>query len=314
MTAPDLSVTRLGQVNGANSATALFLQVFGGEVLAAFDETCVMADKHMMRTIQHGKAASFPAIGKTVAAYHSPGTMLVGDAVNQNERVISIDGMLLASSTVASIDDLMNHWDTRSEIGRQLAQALANKMDKQLLQLCVLAARASATVTGLSGGSALTYANSLTTGADLAQAIFGAAQKLDEKDVPENDRYAVVRPEQYNLLVQTTNVINRDWGGSGTYADGKVLKVAGVSIIKSNHLPRTNISADSPAPVNTYHGDFSTTSAVVFQRGAVGTVKLADLQTSVDWIPQNEAWLLKAKIPCGHGILRPECAVEIKTG
>ena len=45
---------------------------------------------------------------------------------------------------------------------------------------------------------------------------------MDEKDVPETERVAIVKPEEYYKLVQTTDVINRDWGGSGVYADGTV--------------------------------------------------------------------------------------------
>jgi hypothetical protein len=66
---------------------------------------------------------------------------------------------------------------------------------------------------------------------------------MDENNLPENDRYCVLAPAEYYKLVQETDVINRDWGGAGAYADGTVLKVAGITILKSNHLPTTNRSA-----------------------------------------------------------------------
>jgi len=139
---------------------------------------------------------------------------------------------------------------------------------------------------------------------------------MDEKDVPENDRVAIVKPAQYYNLVQTTNVINRDWGGAGVYADGTVLRVAGIQIVKSNNVPSTNIAAATAGENNTYHGDFSTTVALVMQKSAIGTVKLMDLaveQTSGDYNIMYQGTLMAAKYAMGHGILRPECAVEIKT-
>ena len=66
---------------------------------------------------------------------------------------------------------------------------------------------------------------------------------MDEKDVPENERVAIVKPEEHYKLVQTTDVINRDWGGSGVYADGTVLRVVGIQIVKSNNLTTTNIAS-----------------------------------------------------------------------
>jgi hypothetical protein len=193
--------------------------------------------------------------------------------------------------------------------------ALAKQFDVRCLQLAVLAARSGATVTGGNGGSAITDADAATNGASLAASIFEAAKIMDEKDVPENERVAIVKPSQYYNLVQTTDVINRDFGGAGVYADGTVLKVAGIDIVKSNNVPTTNVSAVA-GENNTYHGDFQNTVAVVMQKQALGTVKLMDLaveRTSGDFEVMYQGTLMAAKYAMGHGILRPECSVEIKS-
>lgn len=51
------TVSRLGQVNGAGSATDLFLKVFSGEVLETFHRKNVFMGKTMVRTISSGKSA-----------------------------------------------------------------------------------------------------------------------------------------------------------------------------------------------------------------------------------------------------------------
>lgn len=301
--------SRLGQVNGAGATDALWLKVFGGEVMAAFEEATVFLDKHNIRTISSGKSAQFPAIGKTTAAYHTPGAEIVGTAINHAERVITIDDLLLADAFIANIDEAKNHYDVRSVYSQELGRALSNTFDRNIAQVGILAARASATVTGGNGGSALTNAAMATDGEVLAAQIFAAAQKLDEKDVDENDRYAFVKPAQYYLTVQTTKVINRDWGGSGVYADGKVMKVAGISYVKTNHLPSTDISTGPTA----YQGDFTNTVALVMHKSAVGTVKLLDLKMESDYDIRRQGTLMVAKYAMGHGILRPEGAVELKS-
>ena len=315
------TASRLGAINGAvaNYAeqNAMFLKVFGGEVMTAFEENNVMKDLHVSRTISSGKSAQFPVTGKANAAYHVVGTPLLGTQnIKHAERVINIDDVLIADTFIADIDDAKNHYDIRSEYSRLLGMALAKKFDEQTMRVVGLAARASTTVTGGSGGSAITSANSGTSGADMAAAIFDAAQALDEKDVPQDGRYALVKPAQYYNLVQTTNVINRDWGGAGVYAEGEVLKVAGIHIVKSNNVPSTNVASATAGTNNTYHGNFSTTTGLVFQREAIGTVKLMDLtveQTSGDYNIMYQGTLMAAKYLLGHGILRPECAVEIKS-
>ena len=317
----NVTPSRLGAANGAvaNFAqkNALFLKVFAGEVLTAFDETNVMKDLHVSRTISSGKSPQFPVTGKANAAYHVVGTPLLGTQnIKHNEIVVNIDDVLIADTFIANIDEAKNHYDVRAEYSRLLGMALAKQFDVRCLQLGVLAARGAATVTGGNGGTAITDSDAATNGASLAASIFAAAQAMDEKDVPENDRVAIVKPAQYYQLVQTTDVINRDFGGAGVYADGTVLRVAGIQIVKSNNVPTTNVASATAGENNTYHGNFSTTVALVMQKSAIGTVKLMDLaveRTSGDFEIMYQGTLMAAKYAMGHGILRPECAVEIKS-
>lgn len=312
----DMTVSRLGQADAAGDTNALFLQKFSGEVMTAFDETNVMKDLHISRTIENGKSASFPATWKANASYHTPGNQLVGtQVIKHNERLIYIDDLLVADTFVADIDAAKNHYDVRAIYSEQLGKALARAFDQKTMQVAILAARASATVSGGYGGSSVTAATAKTDGAVLAGAIFDAAQALDEKDVDESDRVAILKPAQYSLLAQTTNVINKDWGGSGVYADGTVLRIGGVRLVKSNNLPSTVVAA-AGGENNTYNGDFSTTASVVFNKTAIGTLKLMDLvsqMTGNDFNVMYQGTLMVSKYAMGHGILRPECAVEIKT-
>jgi len=300
---------RIGQVNSAGATDALFLKVYGGEVLTAFEENNVMKDLQVTRTIASGKSASFPATWKVAAGYHTPGTEIVGQTANVNERVIAIDDLLVADVFIPEIDEAKNHYEYRSEYSTQCGRELAKTFDENSLQVACLAARASATVTGGNGGSQLTHADYDTSGAQLAAGMFSAAQTLDEKDVPENDRYMVVRPAQYYLMAQTTAVINKDWGGAGVYAEGSVLKVAGISIVKSNNLPSSNIATGPSA----YQGNFSNTYGLVLNKSAMGTVQLMGLAHEMDWDMRRQGTLILSKYALGHGILRPECAVELIT-
>lgn len=309
------TVSRPGQINKSGDAKALFLKVFAGEVLTAY-ETARVASRYVReRRISHGKSAQFPVMGKASGGYHTPGTEIVGRTVAHNEVVITIDDLLLSDTFIANIDEAMNHYEVRSEYSSQMGIFLANTEDKHLLQLAVLAARASARITGESGGSVITSATSKTDSDALITAIFQAAQILDEKDVPADDRVVFLKPAQYYLLAQNTKVLNKDWGGAGVYSDGKVLRIAGIEIVKTNNLPTANPGTGTvdAGTGDKYIGNFNNTTGVVIQRGALGTVNLLDLAMESEYDIRRQGTLMVAKYAKGHGILAPQAAVEIQT-
>lgn len=306
------TVQSFGQNNGAGMTDALFLKVFGGEVMSAFETANVTAGRSMVKQISSGKSAQFPATWKVGASYHTPGAEIVGQKSNVSERIITVDDMLISDVFIADIDEAKAHFETRGEYSNQSGIALANTMDRNILQTGLLAARASATVTGGFGGTSLTSTGTLyrTSASDLAAGIYAAVQAFDEKDVPENETKNVfLKPAQYYLLSQSTTILNRDWGGSGSYSDGKVLRIGGAELVKTNQLPTAAV-ATGPAQ---YQGDFSKTAALVMTRQAVGTVQLLGLSTRMDYDPRRLGTLIVSKYAVGHGILRPECAVELKT-
>jgi len=58
---------------------------------------------------------------------------------------------------------------------------------------------------------------------------------LDNKDVPEDDRYCVVPPTIYYELVQNDKLVSRDFSNAnGDYGKGVVMEVAGIKIVKLN--------------------------------------------------------------------------------
>lgn len=304
------TVLRVGQINGAGDVDALFLKVFAGEVLTAFTTQNKMLDKHVVRQIKSGKSAQFPATWKVNASYHTVGAEIVGQTVNHNERVIVIDDLLIADVFLALLDEAKNHYDVRGEYSKQTGIALANQLDKNLFQTGYLAARASATVTGGFGGTAITDADADTNASSLAASIFTAAQNMDEKDVPDMDRYCFLKPAQYYLMAQNTTAINKDWNGLGSYSDGKVVRIAGIDLVKANNMPNGNNIVTGPSK---YQGDFTTSVALVMHRSAIGTVKLLNMVTEAAYDIRRQGTLIVAKYALGSGILRPESAVEIKT-
>lgn len=315
------NVSRVGQVNNAGDAKALFLKVFAGEVLTAFKEACVTEDKHMVRNIQSGKSAQFPILGTIGAEYHTPGKEITGLSLPANERVITIDDLLISHAFISNIDEAMNHYDVRGPYSEQIGRALAYAYDKHILQLAVKAARDTSPVATEAGGGKVVDAGLLSDASaeKLIAGLFAAAQKLDEKFIPEDDRFAYLNPAAYYLLAQNTKIMNRFWGGEGEYAGAKVLRIAGLNVVKTIHAPfgkniKTAALGGDAVLAGTddkYSVDATSTVGVVMHKAAVGTVKLMDMAMESEYDIRRQGTLMVAKYAMGHGVLRPAGAVEL---
>ena len=310
----EINFTRLGQANMTGDTMALFKEQFIPELLTEFDAKRVMKNYVRSKKIMKGKSATFPVLGSTSAKYVTVGDSLLGNqSIAHNEITINVDPFLVSDILIHELDVKLQEYDDRSEIVTEIARALANTEDKQLLQVGILAARAGSTITGRPGGTVMRAgADVKTDAAVLAAAIYASGVELDEKNVEEFDRYCFVRPLQYAMLAQYEDIKNHDIG-TGSYTDGTTGKLNNIQVIKTNHLPQTNItqSADTTQPNNIYYGDFTNTAALVMNRNAIGTVSREGLIVEPKWILERLAHLLTARILQGHGILRPECAVEI---
>lgn len=300
--------SRLGQINTSGATDALFLKLFSGEVMTAFKQATVFLNHHFVQTISGGSSAQFPILGRTTAAYHTVGSEIHGNVIAHNERVITVDDMLVASTFIADWDEMVNHYQVRSKYSAEIGNALGQAFDKTVAQTAVLAARASSPITGENGGTVLTDANYSTSGAALAAALFDAKQVFDESEVTGTPRL-FLRPAQHSLMAETTSILNKDWGGAGSFSQGTVGPVNGVEIIKSNNVPSTNVNSGP----SKYQGNFSTTVGVFMTDMAVGTVKLQDVAIGTQYQLQRLGTLTVGRLAFGSGILRPICAIELKT-
>jgi hypothetical protein len=353
--------SRLG-LNAANTGLGtneLFLKQFAGEVLTTFEEANVMMPLHMVRTISSGKSATFPVTGVASARYHTPGESLLIESgtayaasypgaqtlpnkyltkFNHSERIITIDDLLVSAAFVANIDEAKNHYDVRSiyttEIGRQLAYTA----DENLIRTVIAGATRTADRFGGSNtlylGATVAYDDELTPATGLGDALvaafFTAARNMDERNVPQNDRYAIVTPEVYYQLVAfSTDAISRDFNpeNNGSIASGMIMSIAGIRVLKSNHIPTTNEATTPIAPHNDAgvqndvfgasgvgYGafDFSRSKGVFFQKEGVGTVKLLDLGVESEYQIERQGTLMVAKYAMGHGVLREECCFWLR--
>ncbi len=313
----DSMPSRLGQINKSGDDWALFMKNYTAEVDTAFVEEYKLDGRIVTRTISAGKSAAFPAIGTVGTRYHVPGTEILGQQVDHNERILTLDPMLISDVFIANIDEAMNHFDVRSEYTRQQGKALAKQRMMNELRCAILAARIKdAVVEGQPGGAVLSNAAMATDASVLAAAFRQARQVLDEKGVSDNPQEltGALRPAQYYLLTENKDLIDRDINteSRGSYNDAVISSVARIPLLKVLALPGADDTANTGLQAK-YRADFSGTVGSIFHRSAVGTLQLLGLSVEDVYQGSKQGTLMLSKYALGHGPLRGDGAIELSS-
>ena len=245
-------LTRPGADNGGSDARALYLKLFSGEMFKGFQRNTIARDLIMRRTLKNGKELQFIYTGRTKAEYHTPGRSILGNddgAPPVAQKTITCDDLLISSAFVYELDEVLAHYDLRSEISRKIGYALAEKYDRLIFRAITRGARAASPITKANfvepGGTQIRVGtnadadDALDDGA-LVNAFYDAAAALDEKGVSQDGRVGVLNPRQYYALIQgasSNGLINRDVQGSSLQGGNGVVEIAGIKIYKSMNIP-----------------------------------------------------------------------------
>jgi hypothetical protein len=253
-------LSRQGQNNGTGDARALYLKLFSGEMFKGFQNNTIARDLVMRRVLKGGKSLQFIYTGRTTAEYHTPGNSILGDSDGRPpvaEKTITCDDLLISSAFVYELDEVLSHYDLRSEISRKIGYALAEKYDRLIFRAIAKGARQASPVQSVGTGASLvsmeepggtqiqvgTGTGALSDAYDAAKlvtAFYDAAAALDEKGVSQDGRVAVLNPRQYYSLIQATGdsgLINRDVQGAALQSGQGLVEIAGIKIYRSMNIP-----------------------------------------------------------------------------
>ena len=245
-------VTHPGANNGGSDARELYLKLFSGEMFKGFQRNTIARDLIMRRTLKNGKELQFIYTGRTTAQYHTPGRSILGNddgAPPVAQKTITCDDLLISSAFVYELDEVLAHYDLRSEISRKIGYALAEKYDRLIFRALTRGARSASPITKsdfaepggtqiqVGGGSDF---NDSLSADHLVDAFYNAAAAMDEKGVSNDGRVGVLNPRQYYALVREVGnnaLINRDVQGTAKQSGEGVVEIAGIKIYKSMNIP-----------------------------------------------------------------------------
>ena len=249
---PLADLTQLGQANLTGDTRALYLKLFSGEMFKGFQNNTIARDLVMKRTLRNGKSLQFIYTGRTKSEFHTPGNSILGNsdgAPPVAEKTITVDDLLISSAFVYELDEILSHYDLRSEISRKIGYALAEKYDRLIFRAIARGARAASPVSATGfvepGGTQIRVGSSTNesdaySSSALVTAFYDAAAAMDEKGVSMDGRVAVLNPRQYYELIQavgTNGLVNRDVQGTALQGGQGIIEIAGIKIYKSMNIP-----------------------------------------------------------------------------
>ncbi|MGL5565646.1 MAG: hypothetical protein ACRDC4_07915 [Plesiomonas sp.] len=329
------------QGKGTNNADALalFLKLFGGEVLTAFERQAKTLDKVMTRTIANGKSAQFPVMGRTSARYLKQGQSLDDGRkeIKHTEKVITIDGLLTTDVLIYDIEDAMNHYDVRAEYSRQMGEAMAMATDcANYAEMAKLVnTRATTTNENIAGlgaaPMALVGTQGLTDAAKMGEYVIQALTimraEFTKRYVPTGDRTFFTSPDVYSMILSALMPNAANYAALIDPETGNIRNVMGFEVVETPHMTKADaVDNQSAAFDGTGHvfpatGTDITTwgtatgkvtlgadnvCGIVMHRSAVATLKLRDMALERARRPEYQADQIIAKYAMGHGGLRPE--------
>lgn len=338
LTYRDATTASAFTAGGLSGTNKLWLPLWSGEVINAYDQYNVFENMITTRTISSGFAYEFPTTGTVAlkAAWAAGEELGGGDAANITFKVQLDPRPMAAHFETDNIDLLVTQWDYRSELARQAGLTLANTRDRQVA-MALVAGCAVAPIgsdpRGISGafqdpwnvGTADPAAATELTCLKLLEGIEDYLVRCQENDIPVNNVYCAVTPKVFQTIralgipraadkFANTPMFTAsdDYGAGAPISVGMnmltdSLDYMGVKIIKTNHLPKVDHGASSIGAAK-YNLNCAGLNlfGVIYQTEAVAGLSLQGMKVDTVQDVRRNTQFTVASMLKGTGLIRPE--------
>jgi hypothetical protein len=177
---------------GAAGANKLWLPIWSGEVMYAFDQYRVFEPLVESRTIASGRSMEFPIMGSVALkpAWFA-GEELLGNTNDHASTTfaVNLDARPIATYfEVDNIDLMITQWQYRQELARQAGQTLANARDLQVGSYLVRAAAESILATDPRKEDGDDWTKTLKDSPSFGSAFSQKLEYLDSTDATDAER------------------------------------------------------------------------------------------------------------------------------
>ena len=303
-----------------NTSAATFIpEIWSDEIIAAYQKNLVLANlvKKMSMSGKKGDTIHVPKPVRGDAHAKAENTAVTVQNATESEVQVSINKHYEYSRLIEDITDVQALSSLRQFYTEDAGYALATQVDTDLHSL--------ATGLGTSGTSSTTYLNNVGTffndasnglstytadtvvSADVFEddAFRGIIQKLDDQDVPMDNRSFVVPPVLRITIMGISRYVSSDFVNNSTVVNGKIGQLYGIDVYVSTNCPTVEAAGDNSA------SSVDSKGALLFHRDALVLAEQVGVRSQTQYKQEWLANLFTSDTLYGVAVLRPASGLTL---
>ena len=303
-----------------NTSAATFIpEIWSDEIVAAYQKNLVLANlvKKMSMSGKKGDTIHVPKPVRGDAHAKAEGVAVTVQNATEGEVQIAIDKHFEYSRLIEDITDVQALSSLRQFYTEDAGYALAKQVDTDLHSLATgLGSAGTSSTTYLNNGGTFfvdatngltTYAADTVTTADVfTDAGFRAIiQKLDDADVPMENRCFIIPPSVRNTIMGIDRYVSSDFVNNGQVTNGQIGQLYGIDVFVSTNCPVVETAAANSA------SSVDSLGALLLQKDAIVMAEQLGVRSQTQYKQEFLANLFTSDTLYGCNVLRPESGLTL---
>jgi len=298
-----------------NTSAATFIpEIWSDEVVAAYQKSLVLANlvKKISMSGKKGDTLHIPKPVRGDAHAKAENTAVTVQNATESEVQVTINKHFEYSRLIEDITETQALASLRQFYTGDAGYALAKQVDSSLFELGKsfgdnggdYVGTGSWYIDASSGLSA--YAADTVAAADVFtdEGFRDLIQKMDDADVPMDNRCLVVPPSIRNEIMGLTRYSSSDFVDGRVVNNGQIGNIYGIDIFVSSNCPVIEAAADNSAG-----GDVK--QAMLFHKDAMVLAEQLGVRSQTQYKQDFLATLYTADTLYGTAVLRPDAAFNL---
>lgn len=298
-----------------NTSAATFIpEIWSDEVIAAYQKNLVLANlvKKISMTGKKGDTLHIPKPVRGDAHAKAENTAVTVQNATESEVQVTIDKHFEYSRLIEDITETQALASLRQFYTGDAGYALAKQVDSSLFELGKSFGDNGGDYIGtgswyIDASTGLTaYAADTVASADVFtdEGFRDLIQKMDDADVPMDNRCLVVPPSVRNEIMGLTRYSSSDFVDGRVVNNGQIGNIYGIDIFVSSNCPIVETAADNSAG-----GDIK--QAMLFHKDAMVLAEQMGVRSQTQYKQDFLATLYTADTLYGTAVLRSDAAFNL---
>jgi len=298
-----------------NTSAATFIpEIWSDEVVAAYQSNLVLANlvKKLSMTGKKGDTLHIPKPVRGDAHAKAEGAAVTVQNATEGEVQVSIDKHFEYSRLIEDITETQALSSLRQFYTGDAGYALAKQVDTSLFELGKSFGDNGGDYVGTgsyyidASGGLTAYAADTVASADVFtdEGFRDLIQKMDDADVPMDNRCLVVPPSIRNEIMGINRYSSSDFVDGRVVNNGQIGNLYGIDIFVSSNCPVVETAAQNSAG-----GDVK--QAMLFHKDAMVLAEQQGVRSQTQYKQDFLATLYTADTLYGTAVLRPDAAFNL---